>query len=140
METKTDRIVRAAQALVHQHGYRKVTMSDIAQAAGISRPTLYAEFANKDAVMEAIVRLHIAASDAETAARLPRARGLEARLALVLDLWVVEPFVSVIDTANGFDLMSNIATYAPNAVAGRAAPRARPIGLAWLADLGALLS
>ena len=117
MEHKTEKIVAAAQALVIQHGYRKVTMSDLAEAVGISRPTLYAEFANKDAVMEAVVRSHIAECDAVMAAKLPRARTLKARLALVLDVWIVAPFESVIDTANGFDLMGNIATYAPAAIA-----------------------
>ena len=58
MESKIDKILAAAYGLLHKHGLRKVTMSDIAEAAGISRPTLYAEFANKDAILTAIVERH----------------------------------------------------------------------------------
>ena len=112
---KIDRITTAAQGLLAQHGYKKVTMSDIAEAVGISRPTLYAEFANKDAVLEAIVERHLVMTDGLIATRLPRAKTLKAQLTVILDACIVEPFASIIDTANGFDLLGNIATYAPKA-------------------------
>lgn len=113
--TKTDRILDAAFRLLRQHGYKKVTMSDIAEAAKLSRPTLYAEFPNKEAVLAALVARHNDESAAKTAAALPRAKTLAAQLAIIFDLWIVEPFASIADTADGLDLLSNIGTYVPEA-------------------------
>jgi AcrR family transcriptional regulator len=116
MKSKIDKILAAAQRLLFQHGYRKVTMSDIAEAAGISRPTLYAEFPNKDAVLTALVERHLAEVVAKTAVELPRAKTLKARLSLILDIWVLEPFSSGAGTAGGQELMENIGTYVPEAI------------------------
>jgi len=115
MESKTDKILAAAFRLIHQHGFKKVTMSDIAEAAELSRPTLYAEFANKEAVISAICAQHVARAYAEVAARLPRAKSLKAQLALVFDIWIIVPFASVADSPSGLDLLGNIASYAPAA-------------------------
>jgi AcrR family transcriptional regulator len=113
--TKTDRILEAAFRLLRQHGYRKVTMSDIAEAAKLSRPTLYAEFPNKEAVLAGLVARHNDESAAKTAVALPGAKTLAAQLAVIFDLWIVEPFASVADTADGLDLLTNIGTYVPEA-------------------------
>jgi AcrR family transcriptional regulator len=113
MEPKTERILAAALRLLNQHGYKKVTMSDLADAAGISRPTLYAEFANKDAVVAGVLARHLLLIEAETADKLPRARTLKAQLALIFEIWIIAPFASAIDTDHGRDLMANIERYAP---------------------------
>lgn len=42
------------QGLVHQYGYAKVTMDDIAKASGLSRPALYQFFKNKQEIYRAI--------------------------------------------------------------------------------------
>lgn len=40
-----------------KHGYRKVTMDDIARSVGISRPALYLVFPNKEAVFHDLVEV-----------------------------------------------------------------------------------
>ncbi len=117
METKADRIATAAFRLFHQHGFKKVTMSDIAEAAEMSRPTLYAAFSSKEAIFGAIAARQSARCDAEVAAKLPRAKSLESQLSLILDIWILEPFASVIDSPNALDLLGNFAVYAPEACA-----------------------
>jgi len=117
MEPKEERILDAAFDLFYRHGYRKVSMSDIADAGGMSRPTLYAAFANKEAVFSALVRRQRLRNEAATAERLPAARSLAAQLACLFDIWVVEPAASVIDSPNGIDLLANCGTYAPEALA-----------------------
>lgn len=58
----TDRntaVLEAAEEVFALHGYRRVSMDDIAQAVGISRAGLYKRFANKKALFRAAVsRLH----------------------------------------------------------------------------------
>ena len=117
MDAKTDKILSVAYVLFNQHGFRKVTMSDIAEAAEMSRPTLYAAFPNKEAVFEGIATRHTARSEEDLAERLPRAKTLLAQLQVLFDVWILEPFASVIDSPSGLDMLGNAGTYAPAALA-----------------------
>jgi AcrR family transcriptional regulator len=56
---KTDagrkQIVEAARAHFFSHGFRSVTMDDLAEELGISKKTLYAHFTGKIALLEAVL-------------------------------------------------------------------------------------
>lgn len=117
METKEDRIVTAAFELFFRHGYRKVSMSDIALASDMSRPSLYAAFANKEAIFAELVRRQCARNLEETHARLHRISGLQARLACVFAIWLIEPVATVIDSENATEMLADCAQFAPQAVA-----------------------
>ncbi|WP_240231021.1 TetR/AcrR family transcriptional regulator [Devosia lacusdianchii] len=52
---KRRRILDAALFLVLRHGLRGTTMEAIAREAGIAKPTLYAQFSDKDAIFAGIV-------------------------------------------------------------------------------------
>jgi AcrR family transcriptional regulator len=47
-------IVESAHALVHQYGPRLITVEDVAKAAGVSRPTVYAHFGDKKGLLTAV--------------------------------------------------------------------------------------
>jgi AcrR family transcriptional regulator len=49
------RIVEAARAHFFSHGFRSVTMDDLAAALGISKKTLYVHFPDKIALLEAVL-------------------------------------------------------------------------------------
>ena len=51
-------IVEAATRTFAKHGARKTAMIDIAEAAGVSRQTLYAQFGNKDDLVAATITHH----------------------------------------------------------------------------------
>ena len=55
MKTPQDPLIEAAFETFSRYGVRKTTMADIAQAAGVSRQTLYNRFANKDEVLRGAV-------------------------------------------------------------------------------------
>jgi AcrR family transcriptional regulator len=61
-------ITAAAWALAQQHGPFAVTMSQVAEAAGVSRPTLYKYFPDVEAMLTAHHRKHVDAHVAELAA------------------------------------------------------------------------
>ncbi len=48
---------RAALAVFQRYGVRKSTMEEIAAEAGVSKPTLYATYRNKDAALGGAIRL-----------------------------------------------------------------------------------
>src|SRR6266508_4538265 len=49
------RIVEAARAHFFSHGFRSVTMDDLADELGVSKKTLYAHFPSKIALLEAVL-------------------------------------------------------------------------------------
>jgi AcrR family transcriptional regulator len=75
----------AAFARFSRYGYRRTSLEEIAEEAGISRAALYLHFPNKEAIFRALAfDLHLRAqAAAERAAAAPGP--LEARLAAVLE-------------------------------------------------------
>ncbi|HEY3688007.1 MAG TPA: TetR family transcriptional regulator [Streptosporangiaceae bacterium] len=53
--TPRDRIVAAAMDLVVAYGYQRLRMRDVADAAGVSRQTVYNEFGDKWGLAQAVV-------------------------------------------------------------------------------------
>lgn len=117
MDAKERKITDAAIRLFHRHGYRKVTMSDIAADAGMSRPSLYASFANKEAIFAALMDDHAAVHAADAREQVAGLARLRDRLESLFEIWILQPFASVVDSENGADLLANSALYAPAAYA-----------------------
>jgi AcrR family transcriptional regulator len=116
MDPKELRVVEAALGLFRKLGFQKVTMSDIAQAVGISRPTLYALFPNKKAIFGKFVSSHFERMEQDTDQRLAAAENLGQRLDVVFDVWVISPVSQAIDTEEGRDVIAHCELYAPDAV------------------------
>lgn len=60
MKTEDIAVLDAALGTFMRYGFRRSTMGDIAKAAGLSRQSLYARFANKDEVYAAGLELFAA--------------------------------------------------------------------------------
>lgn len=56
MNQRQHKILEAAIAVFSRYGVRKATMGDIAEMVGISRQTLYANYANKNDILTAAIR------------------------------------------------------------------------------------
>jgi AcrR family transcriptional regulator len=54
-DSSRHRIVEAARAHFFNHGFRSVTMDDLAAELGISKKTLYAHFTSKTSLLEAVL-------------------------------------------------------------------------------------
>ncbi|KHQ49978.1 MULTISPECIES: TetR/AcrR family transcriptional regulator [Mameliella] len=63
-QVKQEAILTAALAVMCQYGYRRTSMGDIAQAAGMSRPALYQHFQGKEDIARRMVEVYF-----DTAAR-----------------------------------------------------------------------
>jgi AcrR family transcriptional regulator len=79
-----DAVLEATAALVEQHGLRAVTMSRIAEAAGIGRATLYRHFPDVGAVLLAWHERQVETHLAELAEIRARAGSAAEQLAAVL--------------------------------------------------------
>lgn len=65
---KAAAIVQAATTLFSRYGFRKTSMDQLARQAQVAKPTLYAHFADKDALFVAVVRHVLAQMLAEAEA------------------------------------------------------------------------
>jgi AcrR family transcriptional regulator len=64
-----DRILDAAMAVFRRHGFRRSSIEQAAEAAGLTRQALYHHFKSKEALFRAVIeRLHESALAAEVAA------------------------------------------------------------------------
>jgi AcrR family transcriptional regulator len=85
----SDEILRATVALVAEHGLRSVTMSQIAETAGIGRATLYKYFKDVEAILLAWHERQIAGHLAQLAEVRDEAEGASNRLEAVLEAYAL---------------------------------------------------
>ncbi|GLH72995.1 TetR family transcriptional regulator [Geothrix limicola] len=91
-EAKKTKVLEAAEAAFLRYGYRRVTMGDIASAAGISRPALYIHFCNKETIFQGVLRAFMARTLEELRAGLAAQPTAEAKLRFAFEVWAVRPF------------------------------------------------
>jgi AcrR family transcriptional regulator len=64
-DSSRQRIVEAARAHFFSHGFRSVTMDDLAEELGVSKKTLYAHFPGKIQLLEAVLADKFASVEAK---------------------------------------------------------------------------
>jgi AcrR family transcriptional regulator len=89
---KEHRVLEAAKAVFLRHGFRRVTMQDIAQEAQISRPALYLIFPSKEEIFTTLIRRIAKENLAFIRGDLWAHSTIEAKLELAFEVWTVEPF------------------------------------------------
>src|SRR5438445_3293261 len=117
MTEKENEIKDLAMKLFFKYGYPKVTMSDIADAAGISRPTLYKSFASKEDIFSALAVDEIEKHKVTSQNRIKNIKSLEEKLEQLFEIWILAPYASTISAEYGRDLLENCGKYAPDAIA-----------------------
>ncbi len=98
-----DAILEAAAEIYARFGPRKATVSDIAQAAGVSRQTVYARFADKDAIISATIAFLGARSLALAREEWQQNKALPAQLDAYLRHCVIALFQQGHQAPGGWD-------------------------------------
>jgi len=80
-----DRILDAARRLVTQSGTRRLSLTEVATLAGVSRPTLYRYFVSKEELVEALGKREYRRFNATMSAAIAGATGAE-RLEAAIDV------------------------------------------------------
>lgn len=60
---KRDVVLQAAKEQFLTHGFAETSIDEVVAAAGVSKPTVYAHFPTKEALLEAVVRAEAARAD-----------------------------------------------------------------------------
>ncbi|MDP2803154.1 MAG: helix-turn-helix domain-containing protein [Phreatobacter sp.] len=102
---RVDRIRNAALETFLRFGFRKTTMNDIAERAGMSRPALYLLFPNKEAVFRAVIAGMAEDALADIRLALPGLGGRREKLRYVLDRWCVNGYALAMSTPQARDLV-----------------------------------
>lgn len=104
--TRKTQILNAAAKVFYQHGGAKTKFGDIAKEAGISRPTLYAAFEDKNAIM--IATIHHVSGQLHDVIRGQIADKMTAaeRLILFNQIAIIEPYKLIQQSEDAADILS----------------------------------
>jgi len=92
LSAKEEKILDAALRVFLKFGFRRVTMNEIAEEAGISRPGLYLAYNSTEQVFSAVVQRGITANLDEVEAAMAQAPNPRQALRVALELWAVRDF------------------------------------------------
>lgn len=95
-----ERLLAATAEVLGRHGMAKLNLSEVAQEAGVSRPTLYRWFPSKRELLDAFVvweRQSYERAVAQATAGLPPAERLDAALRVIVDYQHSYPGLRMID-------------------------------------------
>ena len=109
MKNKDKIITEAALAQFVRFGLRKTTMQDVADAAQISRQTLYNHVANKDALLQLVARIYSADNLHRCQMALREAGDFSQALDNLITFFVMEPWQTIhaMPEADDFEVVAN---------------------------------
>lgn len=94
------RILEATAEVLGRNGTAKLSLSEVAQQAGVSRPTLYRYFADKRELLDVFVvweRQYYEKAIAEATANLPPDQRLDAALQVIVEQQLSYPGLRMVD-------------------------------------------
>lgn len=89
---KEEAVLEAAYEVFLTYGFKKVSMQEIAAAAGISRPALYLRYRSKQELFLAVIERVLSQRLAHVETALLTLTSTRERVETALDLWYVEMF------------------------------------------------
>ncbi len=98
---RREAILEAAWACFLQHGYAKTSLGDVAREAGVSRPSIYVQFANKQALFRSVIESRIDADFAAARDVLRLDLPPRQKLLRLVSVWMLEPLARVMGSARG---------------------------------------
>lgn len=120
MKEREENIIEAAIRLFMRYGVKRTSMNDIAAEAGIARQTLYNAFSNKDAVLQATIRLMADRATAGIEAGLEDVHDLGDRLDVIFRHITIEHFDLLDASPNSEDIVAGFNASSQNELAAAA--------------------
>jgi len=111
---KQNQILTAALEVFLRYGFKKATMGDIADKAGMSRPSVYLVFPNKEDIFRGVISRKVEEFSRETEAKLGRCSGVRDGIFAVLETWVLEPFELVSTSPESEELLEFGCSFDPD--------------------------
>ena len=113
---KKDKILGAALDVFLRYGYKRVTMNDIAEAAGISRPALYLVFESKEDIFKSVYEHWVKGTLIEIESKIGQLKTPEEKLRAAFELWTVRPFERMRASSEAAELLESTFGFAQDSV------------------------
>lgn len=110
--------LEAALKVFIRYGFRRTTMSDLAKEAGMSRPALYQQFANKEDIFRAVAIDYVTRAGEEVDARIDAYESVADKLFFILDIWLVNPFELIHSAPDARELMDSTHDFVSDVIEG----------------------
>jgi len=104
-EVKKNKILTAARSVFLRYGFRRVTMNDIAEAAGVSRPALYLLFKSKEEIFIGVYMQFVDETLAEIEKAMATATSSQKKMERAFEIWAVRPFEVMMNSPEAKELM-----------------------------------
>lgn len=111
---KQSKVLNAALEVFLRFGFKKTTMGDIAEKAGMSRPSLYLVYPNKEEILRAVFIRKMEEFSSGAEKKLEKCSGLEAGISAILDSWILEPFKMISASPESEEILDLGHTFAPD--------------------------
>jgi AcrR family transcriptional regulator len=115
-EAKKNKILAAARSVFLRYGFRRVTMNDIAEAAGVSRPALYLLFKSKEEIFIGVYLQWVDETLAEVERTMATATTSERKLERAFEIWTVLPFEVMMNSPEAKELIECSLSFAQDAL------------------------
>jgi AcrR family transcriptional regulator len=102
---KKDKILTAARSVFLRYGFRRVSMNDIAEAAGVSRPALYLLFKSKEDIFTGVYLQFVDETLAEIEQEMAAAASPHEKLERAFEIWAARPFEIMMNSPEARELM-----------------------------------
>lgn len=91
-QLKEEHVLSAAREVFMRYGFKRATMSDLAEVAQISRPALYLLFSSKEEVFRAVVTRLFTDLLQEVREGVSQHDGAAEQLTCAFEVWCIRPF------------------------------------------------
>jgi len=113
---KRDAVLSAARDTFLRYGYKRVTMKDLAEAAGISRPALYLIFSSKEDIFKGVYEHWVKETLAEIESKTVPLKTPDEKLRVAFELWTVRPFEMTLASSEVSELLECTFGFAQDSV------------------------
>jgi AcrR family transcriptional regulator len=115
---RTAKVLEAGLQVFLRYGFKRTTMGDLAEAAGMSRPALYLVYPSKEDIFIAGLRKILDENLAEIRAGLAQRGSLREKLRFAFEVWCVKPFTMILSSPDAKDLLESTAGFAADTMRG----------------------
>ena len=113
---KRDKVLTAALDIFLRYGYKRATMNDLAEAAGISRPALYLVFEGKEEVFKSVYEQWVKETLIAIESEIGRLKTPEDKLRAAFELWTVRAFERMRTSSEAAELLESTFGFAQDSV------------------------
>jgi AcrR family transcriptional regulator len=110
--TKEEKVLAAARDVFTRYGFKRTTMSDLAEAAQMSRPALYLVFSSKEEVFRSLMAQVLQEQVDAIHAGIYQHESAAEKLIFAFEIWCVGPFTMVQLSPDAKDIFESGYTFA----------------------------